>query len=414
MLLQQINQPLQVVWVHEVATERELILQLQQCIHTPPAVTSFRIGSKVLTSSTRLHELIAGDTVKVHLRLLGGTNGLDTPLSHTASSSARLNYDAHAETPSPGRTTRSGRHRRRRDAIRTSQLWLRVGGPSSFYSSIQESRQEGDIKGIYSQALHDVRLMYLNVNGLRQSNLDVILTQMMLQSIDIVVCLDARVGLRQGQFFGKYARGVLGVGTRTMCSTQDEKLWSRFTSGLEPGGQFIIVGPRCGTSVTDFKSDWTGLGMVTQFHISTGVDKALVLGTYWPFLHPDEAAPHSLYQRAKNQLIRTKEKLSLDPREFAQRVAQTWIDSHEKTYAGGVIVGGDFNSKWVTWTSRSTDTLGIWACENGLFNPGLTLVKEGNKMADFVTRFRRTRPAPVASQAPLLAGSLVDHILIGG
>lgn len=73
-------------------------------------------------------------------------------------------------------------------------------------------------------------------------------------------------------------------------------------------------------------------------------------------------------------------------------------------------MGGDFNSKWQQWSTKTTDQLGTWAQEMGLHHSGLEAMKAAGKLAGFVTRFARA-PDPVVT---IRAGSLLDHILFGG
>lgn len=220
-------------------------------------------------------------------------------------------------------SSHKGKSRARRKIRATSASFeaeCLASSPTSLQSIIDASRSPYDIKGvcvtsdITGRNRYDIRIMYLNANGLRKPDLDVIFCQMMARSIDIVVCTDARVGVHKAQYYGRYARAILGPGSRTFCSTKDETLWSTVSSGLEPGGQFFIIGSKYGPGIRDFEGDRSGFGLVTRLYVETGLDRLLVLGNNWPVIQTEGASPGSLYQR--------RETLSTNLREFAQMIAQ--------------------------------------------------------------------------------------------
>ena len=62
---------------------------------------------------------------------------------------------------------------------------------------------------------------------------------------------------------------------------------------------------------------------------------------------------------------------------------------------------------------RSTDSLGVWATENGLFNTGLDLVKAAGLLSP---AFHTKQGAVIPGTSPpeWQLGTLIDHILVGG
>ena len=108
-------------------------------------------------------------------------------------------------------------------------------------------------------AAAELKISTFNIRGLTREKLDMLLQFMISENIDVLTCIDAQLTVKSGKYYGKMAKTRLGAGTVThnspCLSNYGGKSESRMTKA---GGIFIIIGPKWGTSQTQFKTDETG------------------------------------------------------------------------------------------------------------------------------------------------------------
>jgi hypothetical protein len=136
-----------------------------------------------------------------------------------------------------------------------------------------------------------LRIGTLNVNGLDDTKLELILQFVQGETIDVLFLIDTRIEKKAGKYMGKKIKRRLGAGTRTHVTPCTKDYGSSQLNGFRRvGGIITIIGPRWGNSVREFQDDKFGpdkqtVGVMTQVTMSTTNGDINAIGTYWPNKH---------------------------------------------------------------------------------------------------------------------------------
>ena len=122
----------------------------------------------------------------------------------------------------------------------------------------------GCILGIRTEG--DIRICTININGLWADKFMQLISFMKEYAIDVLICIDTRISLLAAKSFGQVAKEALGQGTFVgACDFGRARATRRRLSSQAAGGQLVVVSPKFGGAVRDFRQDWTGLGIASSF-----------------------------------------------------------------------------------------------------------------------------------------------------
>lgn len=217
----------------------------------------------------------------------------------------------------------------------------------------------------------DLRVAYLNVNGLKESNLLIICAFMLDFAIDVLFLIDVRLSVANAAMFGRILQAGLGVGSKVQCTTQDPGMWIQSDRHGEAGGIMSVVGTRWGEVAGTLHGDPSGLGVAAQLILHGGQGDILLVATYWPWKGDraseedgdtalwtagrplDGAKPASAALRRRLREWRTGLASSgigvwQGAWDYVQQTLEGWLLKHGQRHSGLIVVGGDFNLEWST------------------------------------------------------------------
>ena len=245
----------------------------------------------------------------------------------------------------------------------------------------------------------DLRICTLNVNGLFADKFMQILSFIAEFKIDVVICIDTRISLTAAKSFGIVAKQSLGLGTWTgACDFGRPRPTHKRRATQAAGGQLIIVSPRYGGAVRDFRQDWTGLGIASSFTLPCAAGRLMVVGSYWPTPGSKTEGSNKLSDRLRQELVARGHQEN--PMVMIKDMIGRWWDKHMSVAGNSFILAGDLNSGW----GGSTGTyagLKAWADDLDLVNGPWELSTDAG--IALLTR----PPSPANAR-----GSMVDHILL--
>ena len=136
-------------------------------------------------------------------------------------------------------------------AMRRRKKQARRALPRKLYAATKD----GDLVGGYRSAADEARtpdrrlsVCTLNVAGMDEIKLDMVLQHMESYAIDVMVCIDVQLSVKSGRFLGRKAKTRLGTGSVvhvTPCATYDDA-HSGAGTFRKVGGIMMIVGCRWG------------------------------------------------------------------------------------------------------------------------------------------------------------------------
>ena len=246
----------------------------------------------------------------------------------------------------------------------------------------------------------DLRICTYNVNGMWPDKFVQLMVFMQEYHIDVLICIDTRVSLRAAKEYGKVAIESLGLGTWTgACDFGRARPTRKRANTIAVGGQLIVVAPKYGAAVRDFKADWTGMGVASKFTLPAQGGRIMVVGTYWPTPGTGDKDSNRLCDRIQQELsIRGNHER---PIPLIRNIIGRWRDKHMSTAGNSILIAGDLNSSWGNTGVGTYKGLMTWADELGLVNGPLD-VNQGRP--PLLTRLPQTGNPK---------GSMVDHILLG-
>ena len=136
-----------------------------------------------------------------------------------------------------------------------------------------------------------IRVCTLNINGLDDNKLELVLQFFAEERIDVLFLIDARLDAKSGRFTGKKVKRRLGTGTRTHTNPCILDYGMDQTGGFKRiGGIFVIISPKWGTSLKNIQDDQLGpndgpAGVMSQITLATSDGYLNIIGSYWPNKH---------------------------------------------------------------------------------------------------------------------------------
>jgi hypothetical protein len=258
----------------------------------------------------------------------------------------------------------------------------------------------------------ELKVATFNVRGLTREKLDLILQFIDSEQIDVLTCIDAQLTAKSGKYYGKMVKNRLGAGT----VTHNSPCLANFGGIAEvkirrAGGIFIIIGPKWGTSQTQFMTDEFGpkgtgpsnqtAGVLARTTLNTTDGEVSIIASYWPIRHEDhELSDQNLWNCLTNY-VKAHNYADDNPTELMGRMIRTWCQTAMKNGSKGVIVTGDFNASWRHNEAGGQFALKDWADEFSFQNGPLRVAE--TKHLKFYTRGE-------ANQTK----SWIDHILHKG
>ena len=192
----------------------------------------------------------------------------------------------------------------------------------------------------------------LNVAGLDECKLDLILQHMEDEEVDIMFCIDAQLSAKSGRYMGRKAKTRLGTGTVVHINPcAKHSTAGGQTAGRRVGGIMTIVGKRWGTSIKEFAPDWLGMkgspaGVLSRVTLCTTEGNICIIGSYWPISHTAAEEKDKNLWRLLQNYINVHADKDRNPTELIKRIVQQWVQTAVKNNAKGAIVAGDLNSTW--------------------------------------------------------------------
>ena len=277
------------------------------------------------------------------------------------------------------------------------------------------ARIDGDVIGGFrstedEQLTPEQRLTVctLNVAGMDEVKLDMVLQHIEEMGIDVMFCIDAQLSAKAGRFLGRKAKARLGTGTVvhiTPCAVYGAGQGTGFNH-RKVGGIMTIVNTRWGTSIKDFAPDWLGVkgtpaGVLSRLTLCTTDGDICIIGSYWPISHAKaDDSDKNLWKLLQGYIDKHGDK-DKNPTELVKRMVHQWVQTAVKNGANGAILTGDLNSTWGAGESGGQQAIRHWAGEHSFINGPLQI---GGKLnCKFVTRGNEAGK-----------GSWIDHILHKG
>ena len=149
----------------------------------------------------------------------------------------------------------------------------------------------------------------------------------------------------------------------------------------EPGGIAVIVGPKWGTSLLHEQSrtDRSGHGVLTRVRLRTASGFLSIYGTYWPY-KPDPSTKSEGSKKLWNRVHSFCQSDFLqdpDPLLFIQSLIDQWMAGDWEDRADGLVLAGDFNSRWLPGDHGGQRSLSTWADERFVINGPRLIANRG-------------------------------------
>ena len=221
----------------------------------------------------------------------------------------------------------------------------------------QIKKQHTDITSIQMQQMTtDMQLATLNIGGLGPSYMKItdLCYQFSAYRLDVLCLQDTRQLEKDVPFINSLIKDLLPSGTEIRHAPLQSY------SGRRVGGQIIIISPKWSASITDFKKDETGLGVLTGLYLLGRSQRILILSTYWPQIRhtePNDGAqdtePGSPWIRISEWLRTHRPNCKYTPLEYIQTSINRWAYAHESKFSHSCqMLVGDMNAEWSLSSQR--------------------------------------------------------------
>ena len=135
----------------------------------------------------------------------------------------------------------------------------------------------GGYKTDFDASMGTLTTCTMNVNGLTEPKLDMILQLMQKEAIGVCILTDTKLQKSQMDYYGKKARAVLGGGTRVHCSMLRKAGRNKQCAIHRVGGIMFIVAPVWGPSLVTCQDDFSECGALSSITLqSTKIGRAHV------------------------------------------------------------------------------------------------------------------------------------------
>jgi hypothetical protein len=270
----------------------------------------------------------------------------------------------------------------------------RVGGSSTDLREAVEER-------------HILRVCTLNINGLDDNKLELVLQFFVEEGIDILFLIDARLDIKGGRYTGKKVKKRLGVGTRTHTNPCILDYGTDCTGGFKRiGGIFVIISSKWGTSLKTIQDDQLGpnggsAGVMSQVTLATTNGTLNVIGSYWPNKHSATDSSVQNLWRCLGRYVARHNGSDRNPVALMQRLAGVWTQTAIKNGSKGTVLCGDLNATWTGDEPGGQTVLERWASDLSFSNE---IRKISQRIGVFMyTRGEEGQPKP-----------WIDHVLHKG
>ena len=177
----------------------------------------------------------------------------------------------------------------------------------------QPTVDESTHLSIHSHLNGHIRIASLNIDGLGQHKLPLLLLYMEHKQIDILCLQDTRLNEKESRLIAHLVRlryehiniQVRFSEIRTDTNSAHNKV----------GGQMIIIIGRWASRVTNFYSDFTGMGVVSGLTVQAHEHKILIVSTYWP-PRSKSSDNSQLWTKIEKHLL--QHQIALSPLDYAK------------------------------------------------------------------------------------------------
>ena len=219
-----------------------------------------------------------------------------------------------------------------------------------------------------------LRVCTLNINGLDDNKLELVLQFFAEEHIDVMFLIDARMDAKSGRYTGKKVKRRLGVGTRTHTNPCILDYGMDQTGGFKRiGGIFVIVSPKWGTSLKNIQDDQLGpndgpAGVMSQITLATSDGHLNIIGSYWPNKHGAADTSEQNLWRCLARYVAGHRGLDRNPLALMQRLAGVWTQTAIKNGSKGTVLCGDLNATWTGDEPGGQTVLERWATDLSFVN----------------------------------------------
>jgi hypothetical protein len=172
-------------------------------------------------------------------------------------------------------------------------------------------------------AIPQMKVVFVNINGLNATKLEVILSRMEREKIDVLTIADIRINNDSAKALARTVQTRLGPGSQALYSTCTNDM-------VKVGGQMVIIGPQHGKTMHSFWTERSGLGLVVSITLQLGKTSLMIMGTYWPCSptgkRESKGVTLALYSKAESYLQKNKNRLN--PIEYIRDVIEQKMQKH--------------------------------------------------------------------------------------
>ena len=260
----------------------------------------------------------------------------------------------------------------------------------------------GGHKTGFDKSMGTLTTCTLNINGLTEPKLDLVLLHMQRHSIAVYILIDTHLTSKSAAYLSKRARQILGPGTRVHNAKVKDFTVNKKNTIHKIGGIMFIIAPTWGPSLLTCQDDYSESGALSSISLQTTTGRISIIGTYWPIHHTMDGttlADQNLWARIASYLHSHKHRET--PIEYLQRLILTWCNTAMAAGTQACIIAGDLNSTWTSDEPGGQRSIGKWATDNGMCNGPLLLAAHRHDS-------HITRPANKDSNR---LSSWIDHML---
>ena len=221
----------------------------------------------------------------------------------------------------------------------------------------------------------DIRVGYLNVNGLLEKKVYYILWFYNHQELDVLFLIDTRLSVESGFHMKGAMHERLGNEFLILQSA------TRVVPGY--GGQLAIIRPHLKRHFITEETDLAKLGVLFALTFRHGLRTLTIASVYWPNNH---TGPESVWTRLREYMTSCNQPGSVTA--YCTRLVQNVVDRTMTEPSNTCVVGGDWNVNWQDSRQherQSHTSIAHWAQETGLHNTLSPLLPVG-----FKTRYPTT------------------------
>ena len=248
-----------------------------------------------------------------------------------------------------------------------------------------------------------IRIATLNVNGLTQMKLPLILIYLATKQIDVLMLQDTRLDDKGSRLITKLIKQHyehMNIQVRFAAVSEAINQKDRV------GGQMTIVAGRWASKVIKYFEDFTGTGLVTGTTLQAQEHQILLLSTYWPIKPLPNSDNNQLWNKVARHL--KAHQVQQNPLEFIKHTIQERLKKHINGKPNNIaLLVGDLNSTWGTTAAGGCHRgLESWAGSIAMSNPlhSLSLLQSNQLHTHWVGKH-------VGEGMEHLGRSWIDHIL---